>query len=138
MHKRQDKYGKWSVNLYVDPEGRKLIKQAGLKLKPTEDDDGNLFYRFSKKPSSWDDSPPLVFDADGEAFEGEVGNGSDVTIKIEVYSFKAGVDANGNPYSEGKGHRWQSTRIDNLIPYARPVSDDAPVAQSVPKNGIPF
>lgn len=136
-HKRTDKYGNYTVDLVTDKEARKLVKDAGLRLKPTEDDDGNLILKFRKRPRSFDSAPPVVVDAAGQPFEGDIGNGSEVTLKIEVYEFKGGIDADGNRYDGGVGHRWQGTRVDNLVVFERegePVQESNPA----PKSGVPF
>lgn len=136
--KNPDKFGKWSINLYVDADTRKAIRATGSKLTAKEDDDG-FFYTFGRKTrASWGEvNPPTVVLADGTPFDGLIGNGSKVTVKIEVYDFKAGVDAQGNAYAAGKGTRLVGVRVDELVVYQKP-EETAPTASAGAPEGLPF
>lgn len=109
--KPDEKYGNYTVNLYPTPESRNLIAESGLQISPKSDDDGE-FFTFRRphekliKKEIVEFGPPQVLNPDGTEFDGLVGNGSDVTIKVSVYDT-----------IKGKGHRWESVRVDNLIVY---------------------
>jgi hypothetical protein len=120
-----NKWNKWSVQIHPNADGLELIRDLqaqGLKNQLKKDEDG--YYLNVSRPVTKETStgkiltftPVEVFDADGSPFEGNVGNGSDVTIKVEVYEH--GTPGGG----KAKAMRWVSARIDNLIPF-NPDSD---------------
>ena len=112
---------KRKTNLYPDKTSLEIIKKAGLKLRPKEDEDG-VFYTFSRKDA---DGEPFVFlKGKKEAYEGKIGNGSIVTLQVEVYDTK----------SFGKGHRIMGIRIEKLIEYITPEGGEA----SPRKKPMPF
>lgn len=117
-------YNSYSALLEVAREERDRLEVAGCqaKFKPAE---GGL-YGFKVKSSgsrSWidkatgekrtaDTSPPEVFliSPEGKQVDVEpktVGNGSDVTVKLELYDTNKG----------GKGTRLLAVRVDNYIEY---------------------
>jgi hypothetical protein len=144
--KRPNKFGNWSLNLYVDKPTRKMYKDAGLRGTPKEgnEDYGDGMYLTFRRPVQrrWknevvDLTPPKVLMADGTEFDGLIGNGSKVTVKVEVYEFGAGVGEDGKPYGAGKGSRLDTIRIDELVEYVRPENNDnAEAGQQV--AGLPF
>lgn len=126
---RLDKYGVWSIQLYLDEESKNKIiemQTKGLKNTLKKDEDG--YYIKLKRPPEVEIMdyktngkkkitmyPPLTFDADGKVLENTlIGNGSDVTVKVQVYSFggKGGI-------AKGIAARWESIRCDNLVPYTK-------------------
>lgn len=117
-----DKWNKWSHLLYPDTASLELLRDLqaeGLKNVIKKDDDG-YFLRISRPVSKQTSTgkmltflPPETFNPDGTPFVGVVGHGSDVTTKIEVYSYMAP----GSTSVPGKAMRWVSTRIDNLVPF---------------------
>jgi hypothetical protein len=82
-----------------------------------KDDDG-YYIQFSREPSKLMRgkvvafAAPKVVDKDGVPIDGSrVGNGSDVTVRLEVYQ-------HGTPNGgKAKAARFDSIRIDNLVPY---------------------
>lgn len=115
-----NKWNKWSVQIHPTADGLELIRELqsqGLKNQLKKDDDGyflNVSRPVTKETSTGkilSFKPVEVFDADGSPFDGNVGNGSDVTIKIEVY------EHNTPGGGKAKAMRWVSARIDNLIPF---------------------
>lgn len=114
-----DKYGNWSMVLYPNQESyNKLLelKQRGLKSEIKKDEDGyNITLRrpqqkvYAGKVKGF--APPQIVGPDGNPFPALIGNGSDVTVKIEVFSYKAPTG------STGIAARWLALRVDNLIPY---------------------
>jgi len=57
-------------------------------------------------------APPIVVDKDGVPYAGNIGNGSDVTVKCEVYNYN-------KPFKKGKGTaiRLHAVKVDHLVPY---------------------
>jgi hypothetical protein len=119
-NKATNKWNKWSVQLYPNPESLEKIRELqaeGIKNVIKKDEDG-YFVNFTRpvtketkagKIITFD--PPDLFDKEGVPFDGNVGNGSDVTLKLEVYS---------HPTPGGgvaKAVRWKSAKIDNLVPF---------------------
>lgn len=129
-----NEWGKWAMVLHPDNEGLEIIRNLqaeGVKNEIKKDDDGwhvrlgrpgeitvKGVKRGMKPPMVWDGSRPLP---DGQGFmpfppDKLIGNGSDVVVKMEVYSH--GVK--GSPGKKAKAMRWESVRVDNLIPYDAP------------------
>lgn len=111
-------YQKWSMDLYFTPQSLDDFKALKLKTHLKKDDDG--YYARLSRPTQkmmrnvmTAFSPPKVFDKDGKPLEGVmIGNGSDVTVKCELYKYTA-------PGSKEKQNaiRLESVRVDNLVPY---------------------
>lgn len=116
-----EKYNNYSIDLYVTPEADANMKQSGAQLTRREDDKG-VYYKI-KRPHEgivsgekveW--GPPAVRIVTGNElepgvpettpFDGLVGNGSKVTLKLAVYDTK-----------KGKGTRWEALRVDELVEY---------------------
>lgn len=115
-----NKWNKWSSQVHPNAAGLELIRDLqaeGLKNQLKKDDDGyflNISRPVTKETASGkilSFEPVKVFDADGAPFDGNVGNGSDVTFKVEVYEHQ--TPGGG----KAKAMRWVSARIDNLIPF---------------------
>jgi hypothetical protein len=121
-----DKYGKWAHVLYPVPESLEVIQNLqkekdgvqGIKNVLKKDEDGyNLTIgrptnkMIRGKVVGFE--PPLVLEADGKTplTNTLVGNGSDITTKVVVYTYPIATGG------KGKAMRWESTRVDNLIPY---------------------
>lgn len=116
-------WDKWTVTLHPDAESLEVIRELqadGIKNRMKKDDDG-YFIQFSRpttielrKGVKTGVTPPEVVDSNGAPLEGvAIGNGSDATVKLEVYS---------HPTPGGgraKAARWAALRIDNLIPFNR-------------------
>lgn len=113
---------KWKHQLYIQAEDLPKIKELqaqGVKNHLKKDDDG-YYMNFSRvtqiqrrdgKIVGLD--PPLVTMAGSDLplRDTMVGNGSDVTDKIEVYSH--GTPGGG----KAKALRWEGSRIDHLVPF---------------------
>ena len=123
---------KWSVVLYPNPDSyNKLLdlKKKGIRNMIKKDEDG-YFTTFSRPqekkyrgrinaftpPELLDGTKPLE-DGGYMPFPREnlIGNGSDITIKLAVYTFSTPGDKPGE--RTGCAARLESVRIDNLIPY---------------------
>lgn len=118
---KPNKFGKWAHQLYPDTESLEKINsliERGLKNRLAKDEDG-YYISFSRpqnmtvKGKIVGMAPPEILEADGKTpLKHLVGNGSDVTVKLECYPYNI-------PGSSIKGlaARWASMRVDNLIPY---------------------
>jgi hypothetical protein len=115
-----NKWNKYSTQIHPTPEGLEKIRELqaeGLKNQIKKDDDG--YYTTFTRPVSKEFrsgkiitfAPVEVFDKDGKPFDQPVGNGTDATLKIEVYEHE--TPGGG----KAKAARWVSARIDNLIPF---------------------
>lgn len=115
-----NKFDKWSVTLYPDTKGLDTIRELqaeGVKNVMKKDDDG-YYISFSREPTKLIKgkvvafAAPRVIDKDGQPLDGsKIGRGSDATIRLDVYSH--GTPSGGR----AKAARWDSIRIDNLVPY---------------------
>jgi len=131
--KSPNKFGNYSINLIVDGATRKAVKATGAKLNIKETEDDRFFYTFRRKATlrKRDGSivelyPPAVTLADGTPYDGLVGNGSKVTVKVEVYEYQGGKDDQGNTWDAGKGTRLVGVRINELVEYKKEENPDAP------------
>ena len=143
--KPDEQYANYTMNLYLDEPSKAVFAESGIQVNPKEDDDGK-YYTFRRpheklmKGEAVIFGPPKVFAADNTEFDGLVGNGSEVTVKVSAYDTKKGI-----------GHRWESIRVEKLVEYipadagaggfdaqsmpppvasARPVKGDAPKARA--------
>jgi hypothetical protein len=134
---RPNKFGKHSINLYVDDATRKEIRALGARLNAKEDDDG-FYYVFRRDPErTFPDGSkvgaPSVLDKDSQPMTALIGNGSKVTIKIAVYDFPAG-EKDGEKWVAGRGTRLEAVRVDDLVPYEE-VSVEGKDSDVI---GVPF
>lgn len=123
VHKPDDKYKNYTIDLYMDDKSKKAYKKSGLQLKNRTDKDGEEFVtmrlasvRMVKgKPV---EAKPEVLDSEGNPMTKNIGNGSEVTCKVEIYEFDGKV-----------GHRLLAVRADNLVEFTdkNQVSEDTPV-----------
>ena len=118
-----NQWNKYSVQIHPDAKSLDILRDLqsrGLKNIIKKDDDGYYcsftrptmkVYRSGKTVTF---TPVEVFDTEGNPFNSnvQVGNGTDATLKIEVYGYEV-------PGAGGKGiaARWVSARIDNLVPF---------------------
>ena len=92
--------GMYSLELEMDPDDYKVLKKSGsLAAKFSKyDDEGNDLVRFKRKHEAmgkaglmdWASGPPKIMKEDGSKWDmetdGEIGNGSEVKIKVVVYT----------------------------------------------------
>lgn len=120
-------YRNWTQTLILTPKSyedfMKLKEPKGdragvlTECKKTEDGYVVTFKRPMEKTyqgKSQAFPPPLVLDADGQPWQENrlIGNGSDLTVKVELYGYTAPVTK-----KKGSAIRMVSVRVDNLIPY---------------------
>jgi hypothetical protein len=125
-HQQPNKFGNWSHDVYLNEASLAKVKELqetkgktdGIKNALKEDDDGQ-FISLSRPQSKTirgkvvGFAPPEVLGKDGLPLHDMlVGNGSDITTKVEYYTYR-------KPYGDGRGSaiRWASTRVDNLVPF---------------------
>lgn len=116
LYRPDPQYECWSIILYPNSESLELIKSWGVKNHLKKDEDG-YNYTFRRPQQKLIRGiltpflPPQVFDKEGKPFTDLIGNGSDVTVKLCLYSYKA---PNGNP---GKAVRLEGVTVNELVPY---------------------
>lgn len=114
VRKPDEKYNNFQVPLYMDTKSWDLFKTMGLGLKTREDDDGK-FVTFKRpmtkiiKQELVTLGPPKVLDNQNHEFEGLIGNGSEVTLKVAVYDT-----------IKGPGHTLEVVRVEKLVEYISP------------------
>lgn len=119
-------YNKWQIVLYPDTKSLEVIRKLqteGLKNKLRKDDEGyNMnfgrptYIENRKSGIRKTLGPPTVTNKAGEVIDGTtVGNSSDVTLGLEVYSHSVPGNKAG-----AKAARLKSVRVDNLVLYERP------------------
>lgn len=127
-------YGRrYTINVYLDEAGLEAFQKSGSKKELKRDDEG-IFVQLTRNETSerkdnktgetssvfWGPPKVVVIDPiEGEKlFKGQVGNGSKVTCKVEVYDTKR----------YGKGTRLVAVRVDELVEFtpSGPVSEDVP------------
>lgn len=112
-HTKPDpKYNNYSVDLYMDEKSFVKFAESGAQLTIRDGEEGR--YVTIKRPhtklikgKAETMGPPETLDNNNDPFKGNIGNGSDVTIKLSVYDT-----------AKGKGTRWDAIRVDNLVEYA--------------------
>lgn len=137
-------YKCWSVLIYPDQDSYSKILELkagkegiqGILNVIKKDEDGyNITLKrptekkFNGKLQGF--IPPLVLNADNSPFNPQgpqIGNGSDVTCKIEYYQYKRPTGGYGSAI------RLESVRIDNLVPFEK--SKDFPDAQAKQASGL--
>ena len=112
---------RWKINVYLNKETKKLLKESGVQLKIREDDDGE-FVVFSRpverqyQDETKEFKPPKIFDKELVEIEDLIGNGSVITAKISVFDT-----------AKGTGHRLEAIRVDNLVKYEENQTDETEV-----------
>lgn len=133
LTKTDDKYTPcWRTDLIVDEaEAKKLIalglKKLVKKIDPLTDPDvaamGDYRIKFTRyrdrrgKFAGQQNKQPTLVDADNEPFEGILGNGSDVIVKFNVFTWN-------NKFGTGTGADLDGVKVINLVPYESVDVDD--------------
>lgn len=114
-----DKFGSFSIILYPNDESLTVIKEMVENppkiLNSLKKDDDGYNIKFSCPTSKLIAGKLMSFrvdllDADGKPYHEAIGNGSDVTLRLEVYTYRKG---------EGRAARLKAVRVDNLVPFTR-------------------
>lgn len=119
-----NKWGKLQVNFYPkDKATRSSISALGARNPIKEDEDGNLYYIFVKRLDDNIAPGPVRVLMDGKLFEGHIGNGSEVELTLQVYTWD-------NEHGKGAGVKVIAADILNLVEYKRDataIGGDLPV-----------
>lgn len=130
MH-QPDQFKNWSVAIYLDDRSKikwAALKEKGIQNELLKDEEGYLArlrrpiektYRDGTKKGML---PVVVLDKEGAPFTGGIGRGSDVTCKMEVYTYQKPIKGQG----KGCAIRLESMRIDNLVPFTNPKDEFIP------------
>lgn len=129
VHKPDEKYGKYSIDVLLDMTQYKDMKALGLKNNGKPDDSGKMWVTFRRNK---DDGAPVVVDAAGEPSQDTIGNGSTCTVKLDVEKFVS------KKYGAVTRSTMQSVRIDELVIYDPEKKEDKPQeASSVQPTSAP-
>lgn len=115
---KPNRYNKFSIVLYPDAESLEKIKmmmEKGIKNVLKKDEDGyNMEFKCDVSKNGRNFPPPPALIGDGELVQGLIGNGSDVTVKVDMYDY-------GIPHQKGRGYavRLKSVYVHELVPYTR-------------------
>lgn len=116
---------KWSIELYPTSDSLAILKElqrpqdnvSGIKNVLRKDDDGYSM-RFSRQQQKLMKGqvvafpPPEVRSKDGLPMgDVNIGNGSDVTLKLEIYKHNTPTG------KKARAVRWEAMQVDNLVPY---------------------
>jgi hypothetical protein len=91
-----DTSGRCTIDVIVDKDNQERVTNSVCmsKGKPNPDGDGHIF-KFTRKfetANDWDGGAPKVYRPDGGEWDfitdGEIGNGSDVLVELDVYQNK--------------------------------------------------
>lgn len=114
-------YNCWSATIHPTPESLEKIREwqgEGLKNTIKKDEDGwNVKFRCDvskhrKDGTVWTFEAPKVVDKDGRPMDGSIiGNGSDGTLKLEVYPHR--TPGGGQAIAA----RLVGVKIDNLVEF---------------------
>lgn len=139
-HTSADDWGFWKHQMWLTPESLEKIRELqaeGIKNVIKKDEDG--YFITIRRPTQKmirgkviGFAPPDVYLEDGKtpARDIMVGNGSDVTSKLEVYS---------HPTPGGgtaKAIRWLSSRVDVLVPFDAQNQSDLTEPEKRTQKGL--
>ncbi len=125
--------GVYSIGVTLDAVSQAEYDKSGIRLKSKVWKDSKPFYTFKRadkglmRDSLVTFGPPKVIDKDQKPLTKFVGNGSKVTIKVLVFDTK-----------NGKGHRLDTVRVDELIEYVPQPKDQAAIAAAPAGKAMPF
>lgn len=127
------KFRKWSMALYpidVDLEKFRELQVKGILTRLRKDDEGYFFQLSRPQEKTMRGEkvifpPPKLMDKDGNILDQatKIGNGSDVTAKVQIYSYPKPTGG------QGIAMRWEALKIDNLVPYDNKSLTPAEVEQ---------
>lgn len=115
-----NKFDKWSITFQPDAKSLEVIRDLqsqGVKNVMKKTEENEYYISFSREPTKLIRgkvvafAAPKVVDKDGQPFNGGIGRGSDVTVRLDVYQH--GTPSGG----KAKAARFDSVRINELIPY---------------------
>jgi hypothetical protein len=114
-----DKYNpaegkEWTIDVKLDDASEALFTESGCQLRKSKDGEGFRTFRRPVSKMINEDlveyDPPKVLDEKNDVLDPELvkalGNGSKVTIKVEIYGTR-----------KGKGHTLEAVRVDEYVQY---------------------
>ena len=115
-----DPWGSYTITLHPNSDGLEKIRELqgqGLKNVLKKDEDG-WFIKF-RRPQSKEirgrvvpfTPPEVIMEENKQPLQGLIGNGSDVTVKLEVYPH---ATPGGG---KAKAARFLGVMVHNLVPY---------------------
>lgn len=125
-----EKYDNFTIDLFPTKESWGEFKASGMEVRPKRAEEGE--YITLRRPNNKlikneivNFGPPKVLNPGPEEtpFEGLIGNGSTVTVKVAVYDTM-----------KGKGHRLEAIRVDDLVVYEGAQATVFPSATITPDN----
>lgn len=126
-----EKYDNYTIDLYPSKESWGEFKASGMEVRPKKSEDGEFITL--RRPNTKlikgevvTFGPPKVLNPDETTFEGLIGNGSTVTLKVAVYDTM-----------KGKGHRLEAVRVDDLVVYEGASLTVFPSAPRAPEAPAP-
>lgn len=136
----------WNIRVHLDPDSLSLFKKLKEKDGEVEgimndikmDDDGEyvVFRRYVTR--KWKGietqlTPPIVVDKNNRPTTENIGNGSDVTVKVQCYTFAARFNR-----KLGRAIRLESVRVDHLVPFERSDLTENEEKQVAGMDAIPI
>lgn len=111
-------FNKWSLDLYLDADNVTKFNNMQVKNHLKKDEDGYYvtFSRATTRKVRGRDvpmAPPTVLDKDNLPTTVAIGNGSDLTVKLEHYSYKVPMQPDKKEFA----CRIAGVRVDNLVPF---------------------
>ncbi len=129
VHKPDNKFNVYTLDLHLDASSKSLFKDSGLQLELRPDEKNGEYIKLRRPVSKKikgelvDMGPPTVLIKRGEDFEpfsDNIGNGSLVLVKVRVYDTQ-----------RGKGHELDTVAVETLVPFAAGESF-APDGETLP------
>jgi hypothetical protein len=121
-----NRFGKWSLNFYPDETSLNRFRELqldGLRNQLKKDDTG-LFFQISRPPEiefskgvKTPVSPVKVRDKDKQPLEEAIGDGSDVVVTCELYSFRV-----PNTEKRAVALRLYGITVETLVPKTNVVT----------------
>lgn len=121
-----DKFGKYTLDLYPTTQGWERFNESGLRLKIRENENGGQYIKLSRKPEieikgemvQFGKPDVILYNEETQEttpFEGLVGNGSEAICSVLVYDTRAGL-----------GHRLETVAVTSLVEYEGGVEKSDP------------
>ena len=120
-----DKYKKYSIDVKLDE--KQMYEYGNLKLKGKPREGFVTFSSYPDKKNSGPAKKPEVVDAEGNPCDALIGNGSNVTVKVETYSYN-------NEYGKGNGSRLVAVKVNELKEY---VKSEGEAVKAVSEGAAP-
>lgn len=125
LQKPDARYNYYGLELKPDETSLADLQALGITtLKPSKDGEG--YYSFKRRPDQviWSNreqrkaGPPEVYGSDGRSTKELIGNGSEVTICIEVFPYD-------NKFGKGISCRLDKVKVDKLVRYEDNLATEA-------------